>query len=149
MNIGITERDLEDLKDFFFRYPLHILILMQVIGFLQMFLTTMAFKNDISFFRGRADYTGLSSRSLATDTLQDLVIFLYLYDFEDISRIVLFQIGTSTLIGAWKYARVARLGIQWIYALPWVTHNRGSAGSSEEKSTEEIDAKGMRYLKFV
>merc|ERR1719277_2861528 len=140
MKVGFSERDLEDLQDFFFRYPVHILIIMQVIGFLQMFLTTMAFKNDITFFRGRADYTGLSSRSLATDTLQEIVIFLYLYDYEDISRIVLFQVGTSSLIGAWKYIRVARLGIYWSYALPWVSHNRGSEGSSKEMDTEEIDA---------
>ena len=30
---------------------------------------------------------------------------------EDISRIVLFQVGTSAAISAWKYVRVGRLGI--------------------------------------
>mmetsp|Transcript_18180 Transcript_18180/g.63887 ORF Transcript_18180/g.63887 Transcript_18180/m.63887 type:complete len:778 (+) Transcript_18180:179-2512(+) len=151
MRVGFTERDLEELKDFFFRYPLHILIIMQVIGVVQMLLTTLAFKNDISFFRGRADYTGLSSRTLATDTLQELIIFLYLFDFEDISRLVLFQVGMSCVVGGWKYVRVARLQILWSYCLPWVTQNRGrkEIENSQEEYTEEIDARGMRYLKFV
>lgn len=151
MNIGVSERDLEELKDYIVRHPLHILVIMQVIGFLQVFFSTMAFKNDITFFRGRADYSGLSSRSMATDTLQDIIIFLYLYDYEDISRLVLFQFGVSALIGVWKYARVARLGVHWAYGLPWISHNRGAAGSDscKEQDTEDIDARGMRYLKFV
>lgn len=148
IHMGFQERDLEDMKDFLFRHPLHILILMQVIGFLQMTLTTLAFKNDVAFFRGRGDYSGLSSRSMATDTLQEIIIWLYLYDFDDISRIVLFQVGCSALIGAWKYAQVARLGIQWRYCLPWISHNRAECESSGEKTTEDIDARGMRYLTY-
>ncbi|CAE8613360.1 unnamed protein product [Polarella glacialis] len=152
MNLGFTERDLEEIKEFFFRHPLHILALMQVIGFVQMTLKTLAFKNDISFFRGRSDYTGLSSRSLATDTLQEIIIFAYLFDFDDISRIVLFQVGTSAAISAWKYTRVAQLGLAWRFFLPWATYSRGlenGAGGTAEAHTEEIDARGMRYLKFV
>merc|ERR1711974_265305 len=114
-----------------------------------MTLTTLAFKNDISFFRGRSDYAGLSSRSMATDTLQEIVIWLYLYDFDDISRILLFQVGCSAVIGAWKYAQVAHLGLQWRYCLPWISHSRADCASSGEKDTEDIDARGMRYLKFV
>lgn len=148
MNIGFSERDLEEIWEFVFRHPLHIMALMQLIGFIQVTLSTLAFKNDISFFKGRRDYTGLSSRSLATDTLQQIVIFLYLYDFDDISRIILFQTGTSAGIDAWKFARVARLRITWLFFLPWVTYNRGSS-DSDESGTEEIDAAGMRMLKFV
>jgi len=147
IKMGFTERDLEDVQDVFFRHPLHILVIMQVISFIQMTLTTLAFKNDISFFRGRTDYSGLSSRSLGTDTLQDIVIFLYLYDFDDISRILLGQTFISSMISAWKYVCVARLRIFWSSFLPWVSHNRDDA--QDERNTEEIDAKGMRYLKFV
>lgn len=145
---GIAERDLDDIRDWLFRYPLHIMALMQFIGIVQMLLTTLAFKNDITFFKGRSDYTGLSSRSLMTDTMQEVIIFLYLFDYEEISRIVLFQVGTSALIGAWKYARVARLSITLQYWLPWVASTRGQGGNEEEQTTEDIDAKGMRYLKY-
>merc|ERR1712137_271096 len=109
----------------------------------------MAFKNDITFFKGRSDYTGLSSRSLLTDTLQEIIIFLYLFDYEEISRIILFQVGTSSLISAWKYVRVARISLQFRYMLPWLSSNRGTVESENEHATEEIDARGMRYLKYV
>lgn len=147
-NMGISESDLEDIWEFLFRHPLHIMALMQVISMAQVTLSTLAFKNDISFFKGRRDYTGLSSRSLATDTVHEIVLFLYLYDFEHISRIILFQMGTSALIGAWKFAKVARLRISWQYFLPWLTYNRGGADKTEQ-DTEDIDAAGMRMLKYI
>lgn len=148
LKVGFSETDLEELQQYFFRYPMHVLISMQVIGVLQTLLTTLAFKNDIAFFRGRQDYTGLSSRSLGTDVLQDIVIFLYLYDLTGISRIVLAQVGIGAAISAWKYVRVARLKLRWSNALPWVTHNRGLALEGE-KDTEDIDAKGMNMLMWV
>lgn len=88
LQMGIRERDLEELKEFLFRQPLHVLIASQVIGALQTTLRMLAFKNEITFFKGRSDYTGLSSRSLATDVVQEIVIFLYLFDFDTISRLV-------------------------------------------------------------
>ncbi|CAK0872997.1 unnamed protein product [Prorocentrum cordatum] len=148
-SMGFTEQDLEEVGEFLFRYPLHIMVFMQVIGFLQMSLTTLAFKNDVSFFKGRSDYTGLSSRSLGTDTLQEIIIFFYLLDFDNISRILLFQWGVGALISAWKFARVAQLSVYWAYFLPWVRYGRASAVSSSEKDTEDIDVRGMAYLKMV
>lgn len=147
MQMGLTERDLDEVKDFMFRQPLHVLIIMQVVSFIQMALWTLAFKNDVSFFRGRDDYTGLSSRSLGTDALQELVIFLYLYDFDHISRLILFQLGAQAAFGLWKYARVARLGVTWSYLLPWVTYGRLAEAS--EKQTDEIDARGMYMTKCI
>jgi len=149
IHMGFTEQDLDDVQDWLFRHPLHILALMQAIGFVQMILTTMAFKNDISFFKGRSDYRGLSSRTLATDTMQEIIIFLYLYDFDQISRIILAQVGSSAVIGAWKFMRVARLGIVWSHMLPWISSNRASLAGKDEQSTDEIDARGMFYLKIV
>lgn len=148
MQMGLTERDLDEVKDFMFRQPLHIMAIMQVVSLLQMSLWTLAFKNDVSFFRGRHDYTGLSSRSLGTDALQELIIFLYLYDFDGISRLILFQLGMQAAFGLWKYARVARLGLSWTYLLPWVTYGR-LAEASAEQQTDEIDARGMHITKCI
>ena len=64
--MGVDERDLDEAKWMLVRRPLHVLVAMQAIGMLQMLLSALAFKNDIAFFRGRSDYTGLSSRSLVT-----------------------------------------------------------------------------------
>eukprot|EP01062_Namystynia_karyoxenos_P027540 TRINITY_DN21109_c0_g1_i1.p1 TRINITY_DN21109_c0_g1~~TRINITY_DN21109_c0_g1_i1.p1 ORF type:complete len:699 (+),score=239.50 TRINITY_DN21109_c0_g1_i1:73-2097(+) len=147
--MGLSEQDLDMVRDHFFRYPLHILAAQQLIGWLQMWLSAMAFKNDVSFFRGRSDYTGLSSRSMATDTLHEVVIFLYLYDFDDVSRLLLFQLGISSAISLWKFAKVARLRVYWKWLLPWVAWDRGAVAGAKERATDELDARGMRALKWV
>ena len=41
------------------------------------------------------------------------------------------------------------LGFQWMYLLPWLSWQSSSSQTEGEKKTEEIDAKGMRYLKMA
>ncbi|CAJ1376655.1 unnamed protein product [Effrenium voratum] len=154
MKLGFTEQHFDEVKEFLLRYPLHVLVIMQVVGFLQMSLWTLAFKNDVSFFKGRADYIGLSSRSMGTAALQEVVWFLYLFDV-DVSKLLLFQLGVQACFSIWKYIRVARLGLRWTHLLlPWVRNGRAIAAAastdhSDEDYTEEVDARAMSYTKMV
>lgn len=149
---GILGEDGMDEIKYLFRRPLHILLFTYLISVVQMILSTLAFKNDVTFFRGRQDYTGLSSRSIITDAMHSLVIFLYVLDFEHASKIVVWQLGSGTAIGLWKVSKRLRLGIFWRFMLPWVGP-KGEATAQitqrGERVTEDIDAKGMRYLTYV
>ena len=147
--VGISENDLEEVKDFMTRQPLSVLAAIQIISMLQMWLSMMAFKNDISFFKGRSDYAGLSSRTLITDAAHSSVIFLYLYDYENMSRIVLFQCGIGALIALWKVHKRMRLRVTWSYFLPWLSSATQAEMSAGERATEDIDVRLMRYMKWV
>ena len=154
--MGLSERDIDDVKWMFARRPLHILVLMQVISMTQMLLSTLAFKNDIAFFKGLSDYTGLSSRSMVTDAIHSVVIFLYVYDYENASRILLFQLGAGALIAMWKVKKRLRLRFTFAYFLPWVVAETAPSNENNEQErvereakTDEIDMQGMRYLKYV
>jgi hypothetical protein len=70
-----------------------VLGLTYAISMIHLALDFLAFKNDIGFFKSRKDFTGLSTRSLATSCLCSLIIFLYLLDSEYVSRIVLASVG--------------------------------------------------------
>jgi len=134
-----------------FSRPIHVLIAMQLISFIQIALSTLAFKNEIAFFKGRTDFAGLSSRSLATDAIQAWVIFFYLLDYEHASRVVLFQLGAGALIASWKVRRRMRISLVWSYALPWLRTpgaEEGGAARLAEHATEEIDQLAMRYMKY-
>lgn len=145
--MGIGEHEMDEVKWMLIRRPLHIIIAMQVISMIQVFLSAMAFKNDISFFQGRSDYAGLSSRSLATDALQSWIIFFYLFDYKDASQIILFQLLIGALIDTWKLKKRTHATVQWKYLLPWVVWRKRELSEGERK-TEDIDAKGMYYLKL-
>jgi hypothetical protein len=147
MHFGATEGDVDEFK-YMMTAGLWRMGVMQVIGFLQLTLSGLAFKNDIAFFKGRDDFSGLSSRSLITDFSISLIIFLYLCDNEFTSRIVLYPMGVGVLIDAWKVKRRLHMHVFWSYLQPWVGYHTQKI-SKQEQATEDIDAKGMRYLAMV
>ena len=103
------------------------IIIMQVIGLVQVTLQGLAFKNDISFFQGKTDFSGLSSRTMQSQFLITLIIFLYLLDNEFTSRLVLYPMGIEVLISLWKLKRRMHLGFQWMYLLPWLSWQSSSS----------------------
>jgi len=145
-SMGLTEDDVDEIKYMLFSRPLHVLVAIQVIGFIQVILSSLAFKNDISFFKGRIDFAGLSARTIVTDAIQSWVIFLYVFDFEHSSRIVLFQLGAAALIGTWKVARRYHLKVHFVFFLPWLKWL--VASSSGEKETEKIIDDLPRFVKW-
>ena len=60
-HIGASDSDLDEIK-YMMTSGLWRMAVVQVIGMTQLILNGLAFKNDISFFQGREDFTGLSSR---------------------------------------------------------------------------------------
>jgi len=142
---GLRHEDLDDVFEFLFSHPLHVFMFLQCIGFVQMFLSALAFKNDIAFFRGRDSYDGLSYSSVATSCLQSWVIFLYL--FEDTnhmtSRILLLQLFVGCCISTWKAIRIRQSVLSFRFiVVPWMS----SSSSSSSSSTRSIDQEGMRAL---
>jgi len=100
----------------------------------------MAFKNEVGYFKGREDYRGLSSRSLGTETLQSVVILLYLWDFDDTSNMIMLQMSIGTFIEVWKYGRVARLGIYIEHKLPWVLSMRNTSSDFVKQKIGQVRA---------
>merc|ERR1712166_1569110 len=145
-HIGASDSDLDEIK-YMMTSGLWRMAVVQVIGMTQLVLNGLAFKNDISFFQGREDFTGLSSRSLVTEFGISLIIFLYLYDNEFTSRLVLYPMGFGLVVNVWKLKRRLHLRLFWQYLLPWVGGK--SDFSAEEKVTEDIDARGMKYIAVV
>jgi len=137
---GMSRRQLEDVQELLFRHPIHLLIAMQVVAWLSFFFSVMAFKNDVSYFKGMEDYRGLSSRSYFTETLHSLVILLYMWDFDDASNMILLQTSIGTFIDLWKYGRVARLGIYIEYKLPWVLSMRDTSSEFVKEKISQVRA---------
>ena len=69
------------------------------------------------------------------------------YDNEFTSRLVLYPMGFGLVVNVWKLKRRLHLRLFWQYLLPWVGGK--SDFSAEEKVTEDIDARGMKYIAVV
>eukprot|EP00802_Teleaulax_amphioxeia_P019197 Tamp_19420.p1 GENE.Tamp_19420~~Tamp_19420.p1 ORF type:complete len:186 (-),score=38.21 Tamp_19420:376-933(-) len=126
-DMGFQDRDLEDIKDLLSGSSLRVLALTYVVVGLHVLFDCLAFKEDIGFFMGREDYTGLSSRTLLSGFVCFFIQFLYLLDNDGTSRIVLVSVFSSVCVEGWKAVKVTKAGIQMEYMLPWLVSRRFQA----------------------
>jgi len=139
-----TDHDLDDLRLFFSRSKLWVLILTYVVSVLHMVFDFLAFKNDVGFYRARKDFSGLSSRAIISSFMCSLIVYLYLVDSELTSSLILLSTGMGCLIELWKIKRVLKVEIQpeW----PYVSN---APGSASEQKTDRFDVIAMSYLGMV
>lgn len=135
--------------------------------FLQLLFDFLSFKNDISFWREKKSYVGLSLRTTLWRTFSQIVILLYLFD-EKTSFLVLGPAAISTIIEVnqfyilnypqfiefnfifqlWKSKKILKLELSWSgFHIKSSVENKTILEAEER--TKEIDRQGMRYLSYL
>lgn len=94
---GFTKKDVDEVKGIFSETNLYLLCGTMFIGSVHILFDFLSFKNDISFWRGKKTYAGLSVRTTLWRAFSQIVIFLYLLD-EHTSYLVLVPAGIGTII---------------------------------------------------
>lgn len=78
--------------------------LTMVVSVLHMVFDTLAFKNDIQFWRKKKSMVGMSSRTIGVNCFVQLVVLLYLFD-NDTSWMILASSCVGLVIEVWKLAK--------------------------------------------
>uniref|UniRef100_A0AAR2JNN8 Lipid scramblase CLPTM1L n=1 Tax=Pygocentrus nattereri TaxID=42514 RepID=A0AAR2JNN8_PYGNA len=124
-HFGFSEQNLDEIKAMFVETGLHILALSILVPAFHLSFEVFAFKNDVSFWRGKKSLAGISRRSLIWRCFSTVVIFLHLLE-EQTSWLTLIPMGIATLIEVQK---------QILYEM--------------ERATEEHDSKAMKFLSYL
>lgn len=98
------------------------------------------------FYRTKTNFAGISSRSLISNFICQLIVYLYLVDNEYTSTVVLTSSGISTLIELWKIKRILKVTVEWKGLLPMVVNK---STSSAEDETDQFDRTAMRWLNII
>ncbi|XP_013108233.1 lipid scramblase CLPTM1L [Stomoxys calcitrans] len=152
--MGFTKNDVEEIKSMFSDTNLYLLLVTIFVASIHMLFDFLSFKNDVTFWRKKKSYEGLSTRTTLWRAFSQIVIFLYLLD-EKTSLLVLIPAGIGVLIELWKCKKILKLdiGLNGIRKkrAPADTKNGAKAKSvgSAEMKTEEFDKQGMRYLSYL
>ena len=142
---GITQQEVDDMKSIFTDTNPYFLALTIVVSLLHMFFEYLAFKNDISFWKDREDFTGLSVRTLCVNAYFQLIITLYLWD-NDTSWTVLLPSIVGLLIEIWKLRKLIRVRPKQRGWLPFRFELVEEYGSTK---TNTIDDQATRILGYI
>ncbi|CAH2239482.1 jg21489 [Pararge aegeria aegeria] len=95
--LGFSDKDVDDVKGIFADTNLYLLSATVLIASCHLLFDFLAFKNDVSFWRRKSSFAGLSARTVFWRAFSQLVIFFYLLD-EQTSLLVLVPASISAVI---------------------------------------------------
>ncbi|KAG9073777.1 hypothetical protein FS749_014694, partial [Ceratobasidium sp. UAMH 11750] len=131
-----------------------LLITTMVVTLLHGLFEILAFKNDISHWKGKKEMVGVSVRTIVTNVVVQLIILLYLIDNNaETSYMILFGQGTGMVIEAWKITKAVDISVvrsEPGARLPYKLDIKDKHVLSEdEKKTQEYDQLAFRYVSYV
>lgn len=148
---GLSRTETDELLMLLSPDNLYVLALTYTVSMLHALFAGMAFKNEIAFWSSSRDLYGMSRRSVIGNAVCSLILFLFLWDSQGTSWLVVATMGMHAVVDAWKVTKVLGMNrtlrcvppgvfiVSFVaYALP--------VHSEAEKHTNDIDAMGMRYL---
>ncbi|RYE82131.1 MAG: hypothetical protein EOO65_05900 [Methanosarcinales archaeon] len=127
-----------------------LLAITMIVSTLHMVFDTLAFKNDISFWRNTKTLEGLSVRSIAVGVFVQTVIVLYLFD-NDTSWMVLMSSVVGLAIEIWKLRKAVSVSVEWTPAgwprLRWDDKDEAYS-TSHTKEYDDIATGHMLYILY-
>ena len=146
-NFGMSESDLDELKEMFTGQDWRYLALTFGVSILHSWFAFLAFKNDIGFWKQKSNLEGLSVRTQWTSFVCQLIIFANLLDRGQSSWIIVGEMGVSVCIEGWKVTKfLARDGV--FHRLLGVG-TKALDKSQMQKDTELYDKRAMRFLSYL
>ncbi|QRV76370.1 Cleft lip and palate transmembrane protein 1 [Ceratobasidium sp. AG-Ba] len=131
-----------------------LLITTVIVSLLHGLFEILAFKNDISHWKGKKEMVGVSVRTIVTNVIVQLIILLYLIDNNaETSYMILFGQGTGMIIEAWKITKAVDISVVKSTPgskLPYrIDIKDKHVLSEDEKKTQEYDKLAFRYVSYV
>ncbi|QDS77081.1 hypothetical protein FKW77_007363 [Venturia effusa] len=145
--------EFEDFKRILLDSNSYLLGLTFFVSILHMIFELLAFKNDVAHWRKKKDNVGTSLRTIISNVVMQLIIFLYLFDNnENTSWMILFGQGMGIAIEAWKITKTVNVRIRQSPSSLigyHITFEDKHQLSDVEKKTNEYDAIAFKYMYIV
>lgn len=137
--------ELDDLRYFLQDEHLYRFMLSQIISYLHLTFDYLAFRDEIRFYRGKKNLSGVSISSAITRLTCSVIILLYLLDGGGTSWIVLFSLFSSCCVAAWKVWKLLRP--EFTFRFPFMKFRQVQYG--QERETAEYDRIAVSNLAMV
>lgn len=137
--------ELDEIRYFLQDERLYRFLLTQIISYLHLAFDYLAFQDEIRFYRGRKNLSGVSTSTAITRFVCSLIILLYLMDGGGTSWVVLLSMFSSVGIDGWKVWRLLRP--EWTSSFPFVAICQ--IQTDKEQETSSYDRIAYKNLAMV
>eukprot|EP00546_Thalassionema_frauenfeldii_P001121 CAMPEP_0178937952 /NCGR_PEP_ID=MMETSP0786-20121207/26057_1 /TAXON_ID=186022 /ORGANISM="Thalassionema frauenfeldii, Strain CCMP 1798" /LENGTH=530 /DNA_ID=CAMNT_0020616609 /DNA_START=315 /DNA_END=1907 /DNA_ORIENTATION=+ len=143
--LPLAGEEMDEIRYFLQDERLYRFLLTQIISYVHMYLDYLAFRDEIRFYKGRQNLTGVSASSVISHLVCSIIILLYLVDGGGTSWVVLVSLLSSCLVEAWKVWKLLRPTFQTSF--PFVSVRQ--LHTAKEQETAEYDRIAYRYLSMI
>lgn len=137
--------ELDEIRYFLQDERLYRFALTQVISYLHLTFDYLAFRDEIKFYRGRKNLSGVSTSTAITRLICSVIILLYLLDGGGTSWVVIMSMLSSVGVDGWKVWRLLRP--EWKSSFPYVAIRQVQTGREQE--TADYDRIAFKNLAML
>ena len=139
--------EMDEIRYFLQDERLYRFLITQVISYLHLMFDYLAFRDEIQFYRGRKNLSGVSTSTAITRLICSVVIFLYLLDGGGTSWVVLLSMFSSCSVDAWKVWKLLRP--EWKSSFPFVAIRQIQSGREQEAAEyDRIASKNLAMILY-
>lgn len=140
-----TVKEIHMMKKIFLTTNIYMLIFSAVFILLHSIFSFFAFKNDMQFWYQNESMEGLSALSVITAFVCDLILALYLYDSENTSWLLLFEMFIGVALSAWKVTKAVNVSFKKQYPFLIIKDKKNYT----ESMTKKYDKIAVKYVGIV
>ncbi|KEG02303.1 CLPTM1 domain-containing protein, putative [Plasmodium vinckei vinckei] len=140
-----AHKEINMMKKILMTTNIYMLIFSAVFILLHTIFSFFAFKNDMQFWHQNESMEGLSALSVITSFVCDIILALYLYDSEDTSWLLLFEMFLGVALSAWKVTKAVNVSFSKQY--PYIIMK--DKKNYTESMTKKYDKIAVKYVGIV
>ncbi|EKX74275.1 conserved hypothetical protein [Theileria equi strain WA] len=140
-----SNKEFDMLKRTLMTTNIYMLIFSACFILLHTLFSAFALKNDIQFWKNNDSMEGLSALSIIINFICDIIIGLYIFDSEEKSWLLLFEIALGVCASGWKVTKAVKIHTSLSY--PFIRFE--SSKNYVESKTKEYDEIAIKYMSIA
>ncbi|KAL5275544.1 CLPTM1L family protein [Megaselia abdita] len=140
--MGFSRKEIDDMKEIFSNTNLYLLMGTFFVGGIHVLFDFLSFKNDVSFWRKKKSYEGLSTTTVLWRAISSMIVFLFLMD-EGSSLLIIVPSGIGAFIEIWKCKKILKIDIT-LKGIKRITDT-----DKKESKTQQFDKEALKYLSYI
>ena len=141
----MEESDMDDIRHLLTENSAELLGLTMIISVFHLLFDALAFKSEISFWRGINSAEGLSIRSTGLNLLSQVIVALYLKE-QEASALVLLPCYFGLFVGGWKFLKLVGLRKSSKSTANGGMTEFAGGNSALEAQIDEADSTALKYM---